>query len=152
MKPQDDWKAQLEHRLMAKVRGVAREANPKVLGADLDLHNGVIHVTTSEMLSRHDQKEIQERVLAGIREEFPTSELGQQLMRVNVRPPHPYPYTLHAVPVRTVVRPLAPPEHIREVSVKIGELRSLRRAYEELRSYGQGWITLSPVLVVECRR
>jgi hypothetical protein len=123
---------------MAKVRAVAKQSHPGVLGAELDLHNGVIRVNTSEMLPLHDRKTIRKKVLSAISDECHTDGMGFQSLKINVRPPLPYPYTVHSLPLRSVVKPLGFPEHLHEVSLTIRDLQSLRQAYDALRTHARG--------------
>lgn len=137
-RPKDDWKIDLENRLMAKVRAVAKQSHPGVLDAELDLHHGVIRVTTSRMLPQCDRKIIQQNVLSAIQSEFHTDGIGFQRLKINVRPPFSYPHTVHSLPLRNIVKPLGSPARVNELSIKVSDLQSLQEAYDTLRTHAHG--------------
>jgi hypothetical protein len=137
-RPQGDWKIELENRLMAKVRAVAKQSHPGVLDVELDLHHGVIRVTTSRMLPQCDRKIIQQNVLSAIQSEFHTDGIGFQQLRINVRPPFSYPHTVHSLPLRNIVKPLGSPARVNELSIKVSDLQSLQEAYDTLQTHAYG--------------
>ena len=137
-RPQGDWKIELENRLMAKVRAVAKQSHPGVLGAELDLRHGIIRVNTSGMLPQSDRKAIQQKVLSAIQSELHTGGVNFQQLKINVRPPFSYPHTVHSLPLQNIVKPLGPHERVHELSVKVGDLQSLQEAYDTMRSHAHG--------------
>jgi hypothetical protein len=130
----DDWKANLESRLTSRAAPAAKDANSQVLDVELDLRNRRLRVNTAEQLPLGVKKVIRRQVLAAIEKEFRTAGKGYESLRVDIRRPHSYPYTMHSVPVLGTPRQFNSSQKVCELSIKIAELNSLRAAYEQLRT------------------
>jgi len=143
----DGRKADLEKRLASTAAAAAKEANAKVLDVEFDLGNCVVRVNTAEQLPRQEKKVIRRQVLDAIAREFRIPEKKYESLKVDVRLRHPYPYTVHSVPIRRASSQFGAGEEVHEVSIKTGELKSLREAYEQLRTRAK-----ESTYVVTCAR